>query len=71
MKAVMSDSNRDTLTRREALTRGLAAVAGGAALASVPARAFANVPAGPYWLVAAADQPGDEGPFFLDFTAKP
>ena len=32
---------------------------------------FANVPAGPYWLVAAADQPGDEGPIFLDFTAKP
>ena len=37
----MDDS---TLTRREAVTRGLVAFAGGAALASVPARAFAAAP---------------------------
>ena len=36
-----------TLTRREALARGLAAVAGGAALATVPGRAFAAAPAAP------------------------
>jgi len=38
---MMDDS---TLTRREAVARGLAAVVGGAALATVPARAFAAAP---------------------------
>lgn len=51
----MSESNKVMLTRREAVSRGLAAVAGGAALASVPTRAFAAAPMGhPATTVSAA-----------------
>jgi hypothetical protein len=31
---------------------------------------FPNLAAGKYWVVVAADQPGDEGPIIVDFTAK-
>ena len=68
----MSDSTSDSLTRRAAVARGIAALAGGAAFASVPARVAAAAPAmhrattvGPEIIASGTLAPGRPGADYL------